>query len=123
MVAWGSAVSFELHFDETGRVVCELGVIAYPWPQKVDGTCDVANIGPLILLDGLAMYGLEEWEWLYESGGFDLQLTKSEDGSRSFLHIHAGNGRWAYELFPAHWRDESPYAPVDAGVFLGRWPD
>ena len=113
-------MSFELHFDETGRVVCELGVIAYPWPQKVDGTCDVANIGPLILLDGLTMFGLEEWEWLYESGGFDLQLTKSEDGSRSFLHIHAGNGRWAYELFPAHWRDESPYGPVDA---CSAWPD
>jgi hypothetical protein len=113
--------SFELHFDDEGNVVCSLGVIAHPWPTKVTGTADVAEIGPLIVVDGVTVVGLEEWEWL--SGDFELHLTRSEDGSRVFLEIYAGNGRWTYELFEAHWRDESPYAPIDAGVYLGIWPD
>jgi hypothetical protein len=113
--------SFELHFDDAGNVVCNLGVIAHPWPTKVPGTHDVADIGPLIVIDGVTVFGLEEWEWLY--GDFDLHLTKSDGDSRMFLEIHAGNGCWTYQLFEAHWRDESPYAPIDAGVYLGVWPD
>jgi hypothetical protein len=113
--------NFELHFDEAGNVVCDLGVIAHPWPKKVPGTSDAADIGPLIVVDGVTVLGLEEWEWLY--GDFDLHLTKSDGGRRMFLEIHAGNGRWTYELHEAHWRNESPYAPIDAGVYLGIWPD
>jgi hypothetical protein len=119
----GTPASFELHFDGAGNVVCDFGVIPHPWPEKLPGTADVANIGALIVVDGVTVLGLEEWEWLYESGGFDLHLTKGQADSRMFLEIHAGNGRWTYELFEAHWRDESPYAPIDAGVYLGIWPD
>jgi hypothetical protein len=63
------------------------------------------------------------WEWLYESGGFDLQLTTSDDSTRSFLHIHAANGRWTYELHPAHWADDIAPDDPDLGVYLGLWPD
>ena len=119
----GTPASFELHFDGAGNVVCDFGVIPYPWPEKLPGTADVANVGPLIVVYGVTVVGLEEWEWLYESGGFDLHLTKGAADSRMFLEIHAGNGRWTYELFEAHWRDESPYGPIDAGVYLGIWPD
>jgi hypothetical protein len=114
--------SFELHFDEARSVVCDLGVIAHPWLTRVLGTHDVVDIDPVIMVDGVTVFGLEEWEWL-NGGDFDLRLTKSDDGSRMFLEIHAGKGRWTYELFEAHWRDESPYAPIDAGVYLGIWPD
>ena len=116
-------MTFELHIDEHGNVACELGVIAYPWPGMVAGTRDVANIGSLIVVDGVTLFGLEEWEWLYESGGFDLHLTTSEEDARMFLHIYAGNGSWTYELFEAHWRGESPYGVADAVAYLGRWPD
>ena len=35
-------------------------------------------IGPLILVYGITMMGLEMWERLYESVGFDMQLTTSD---------------------------------------------
>jgi hypothetical protein len=117
-------MSYEIRIDDTGRAVSDLGVIEHPWPVPAEASGSVvAEIGPMILLDGITMIGLEMWEWLYESGGFDLQLTKSDDDAQSFLHIHASNGRWTYELHPAHWAEGAAIDDRDLGVYLGVWPD
>ena len=103
---------FEIRIDARDRVVCDLGVI--------DGS---AHSGaPLILVEAVTVCGLEEWEWLHDRRG-DLQLTKSEDGERSFVHVHADHGRWTYALFSAYWWDGRRDVPWELGVYRGVWPD
>jgi hypothetical protein len=103
-------VGFEIRMDGRDRAVCDLGVIG---GSEYSGA-------PLILVEAVTVCGLEQWEWLHDGRG-DLQMTR--DGDRSFLHVHADDGRWTYELHPAYWWDGRTDIPWEFGVYLGVWPD
>ena len=82
-------MSYEIRIDDDGRAICKLGVIKYPWPvPSEDSRYAVAAIGPMILVDGITMMGLEMWEWLYESGGFaawSIRTGRRRDSRSSWL--------------------------------------